>query len=163
RFIKIRSDQFDFSSKIEVALMIALGESLLGNYAGRKVMEDVEGDGILLGKVYHLYLRAEEKRACFFASSQLAAFLSLSRMCSTEDPNHYTRLVNRGEGFTPPGLLMGLMYAWYLDNRLATHIEYKMSVMKINKSTLIPEQLNMAWRREKMVEFFREIVFESPR
>jgi uncharacterized cofD-like protein len=160
RFIKIRSDQFRQSGKIEVALMIALGESLLGSYAGKKIMEDIEVNGILLGKVYHLYLRKKEKRRCFFTSSQLAAFLSLSRMCSTDDPDHYTRLVNRGEGFTPPGLLMGLMYAWYLDNRLATHIEYKMSVMKINKSNLIPEQLNMAWRREKMIEFFRDVVFQ---
>ena len=61
----------------------------------------------------------------------------------TNDENHYTRLVNNGEGFTPPGLLMGLMYAWYIDNRFASHIEYKMSVMKINQTDLIPEQLKM--------------------
>lgn len=161
QFIKIRSDQFHVRSKIEVALMVALGESLLGNYAGKKVMKDIVINDLMMGKVYHLYLQEEDKRSCFFTASQLAAFLSLSRMCPTDDQNHYTRLVNRGEGFTPPGLLMGLMYAWYLDNRLATHIEYKMSVIKINKSNLIPEQLNMSWRRKKMIEFFRDVVFES--
>jgi hypothetical protein len=82
-------------------------------------------------------------------------------MCSTTDENHYTRLVNNHEGFTPPGLLMGLMYAWYIDNRFATHIEYKMSVMKINQTDLIPEQLNMVVRRRKMIEFFKEVVFKS--
>lgn len=157
--IKIREDQFGSRSRFEVALMIALGESLLGNYAGKKEMEDIKVDGQLLGRAYHLYLRNEKERSCFFDSMQLDAFLKLARMCSTEDENHYTRLVNRGEGFTPPGLLMGLMYAWYLDNRLATHIEYKMSVMKISSTDLIPEQLKMSKRRKRMIMFFRDVVF----
>ncbi len=54
---------------------------------------------------------------------------------------------------------MGLIYAWYLENRLASHIEYKMSVMQINQTDLIPEQLKMFLRREKMIAFFREVVF----
>ena len=54
---------------------------------------------------------------------------------------------------------MGLMYAWYIDNRLATHIEYKMSVMKIDPSDLIPEQLRMVKRRKEMIRFFKNIVF----
>jgi len=157
--IKIRGDQFQSRSKLEVAFMIALGESLLGNYAGRKIMDDVVINDLLMGKVYHLYLQEEKERDCFFSTSQLSSFLILSRMCSTDDAGHYTRLVNKNEGFTPPGLLMGLMYAWYLDNRLATHIEYKMSVMKINKSNLIPEQLKMSRRREDMISFFRNVVF----
>lgn len=157
--IKIREDQFGVQSKFEVALMIALGESLLGNYAAEKEMADIKVDGLFLGRAYHLFLRHEEERCCFFNPMQLDAFLKLARMCSTGDENHYTRLVNRGEGFTPPGLLMGLMYAWYLDNRLATHIEYKMSVMKISSTDLIPEQLKMSKRRKRMIMFFRDVVF----
>ncbi|SDP03317.1 gluconeogenesis factor YvcK family protein [Desulforhopalus singaporensis] len=157
--IKIRADQFRDRRNLEVAFMVALGESLLGNYAAEKIMEDVVIDGIGLGRVYHLYLAAEPQRRCYFDTHQIKTFLSLSRMCDTGDHNHYTRLVNRGEGFTPPGLLMGLMYAWYVDNQLASHIEYKMSVMKIRKSDLIPEQVRMADRRRKMVDFFREVVF----
>ncbi len=163
RFIKIRSDQFPVREKIEVALMIAFGESLLGNYAKEKVMEDVVINDFLMGKVYHLYLQQGDIRACFFTADQLSTFLLLTRMVPTDDKNHYIRLVNRGEGFTPPGLLMGLMYAWYLDNRLATHIEYKMSLMKINKTNLIPEQLKMSDRRKKMVTFFRNTVFGESR
>ena len=159
KFIKIRSDQFYVREKIEIALMIAFGESLLGNYAREKVMKDVIINGFLMGKAYHLYLEEEEKRSCFFTDSQLGTFLLLARMFPTDDSNLYTRLVNSDEGFTPPGLLMGLMYAWYLDNRLATHIEYKMSLMKINKSNLIPEQLKMSDRRQKMITFYRDIVF----
>ncbi len=159
RFIKIRSDQFYVRKKIEVALMIAFGEALLGNYAREKVMKDVAINNLLMGKVYHLFLQRKVRRYCYFSAGQLATFLSLARMFPTDDENHYTRLVNKGEGFTPPGLLMGLMYAWYLDNRLATHIEYKMSLMKINQSNLIPEQLKMSDRRKKMITFFRDVVF----
>jgi hypothetical protein len=80
-------------------------------------------------------------------------------MQATDDPRHFTRLVNGREGFTPPGLFMGLMYAWYLDNRLASHIEYKMSIMKIRRSDLIPEQQKMVERRKNIISFFREAVF----
>jgi uncharacterized cofD-like protein len=159
KFIKIRSDQFYVREKLEVALMIAFGEALLGNYAKEKVMKDVLINDLLMGKVYHLYLQGKENRFCYFDGNQLGAFLTLSRMFPTNDEDHYIRLVNSGEGFTPPGLLMGLMYAWYLDNRLATHIEYKMSLMKINQSNLIPEQLKMSDRRKRMITFFREVVF----
>lgn len=157
--IKIRSDQLAVRQKLEIALMISLGESLLGDYAVGKEMVGAVIDGVYLGRVYHLYLRPEQERRCFLSSSQLRVFLSLARMCSTDDELHYTRLINKGEGFTPPGLLMGLMYAWYIDNRLASHIEYKMSLMKINQTDLIPEQLKMAERRKRMVAFFREVIF----
>ena len=158
-FIKIRSDQLFVREKIEVGLLIAFGESLFGNYAREKVMKDIVINDLFMGKVYHLYLQEREKSDSFFTGDQLDTFLSLARMFPTDDKNHYIRLVNSGEGFTPPGLLMGLMYAWYLDNRLATHIEYKMSLMKINQSNLIPEQLKMSGRRRKMITFFRDVVF----
>lgn len=160
--IKIRTDQVLDRRNLEVGLMIALGESLLGNYVQSKFLEDIKKDSLHLGRVYHLYLRNNDELKCYFSDEQLKDFLLQSRMCPTEDPNHYTRLINSGEGFTPPGLLMGLMYAWYIDNRLATHIEYKMSVLKINRSNLIPEQLKMALRRKNMIQFFREVVFGRP-
>lgn len=159
--IKIRADQLGVQDNLEVALMIAMGESLLGDYAEVKYMEQVEADSIELGRVYHLHLKEKEQRRCFLSDEQLDKFLHLARMCKANYKNHYTRLVNRGEGFTPPGLLMGLMYAWYIDNRLATHIEYKMSILKINRTDLIPEQLRMAEKRRNMIDFFREVVFRS--
>ncbi len=161
RCIKIRGDQVASRHNLEVALMIALGESLLGDYAEKKEMKKIEIDQIHLGRVYHLFLKAENDRVCFFNQEQLHTFLLLARMCPTDDENHYTRLVNKHEGFTPPGLLMGLMYAWYVDNRFATHIEYKMSVMKINQTDLIPEQLKMVDRRRNMIDFFKEVVFRE--
>lgn len=158
-YIKIRGDQVATRKKLEIALMIALGESLLGNYAGEKIMEDVVVDGMLLGRAYHLILRQPTMMVCYLSQEELRTFLTLARMSPTHDSYHYARLVNKGESFTPPGLLMGLMYAWYVDNRLATHIEYKMSVMKIKQTDLIPEQMKMVERRHRMISFFREIVF----
>lgn len=159
--LKIRADQVGERENLEIALMIAIGESLLGDYAVDKHMEKVFYDGIELGRAYHLHIRPEWERRCYLKHEEMKTFLSLSRMRNTNDENHYTRLVNKGEGFTPPGLLMGLMYLWYVDNRLATHIEYKMSVIRISKSDLIPEQLRMAERRRRMIDFFREVIFKG--
>jgi len=159
RMIKIRKDQFTDKSKIEVALLIALGESLLGDYAKSKKMVDLISDGIALGKVYHLHLQEENKRTCYLTSEQLGEFLQLARMHEVTLGRHYTRLINGDEGFTPPGLLMGLTYTWYLENRLATHIEYKMTVMKIPQTDLIPEQKRMVGRQQRTISFFRDVVF----
>lgn len=159
--IIIRRDQFDVPQKLEIAFLIALGESLLGDYATTKTMDSVELGGLHLGKVYHLRLKDEKKRRCYFSEKNLRHYLELTRMLPTGDPCHYTRLINGDEGFTPPGLFMGLMYAWYLENQFASHIEYKMTVLKIRQSDLIPEQLKMLARRKKIISFFRDVVFSS--
>ncbi len=162
RSIKIRHDQAADGRRLETAFLIALGESLLGDYAASKEMKSIDSDGIALGKVYHLFLQPEEKRRCFFKTDALHDYLILARMLPVQgDSLHFTRLINGEEGFTPPGLLLGLIYAWYLENRLASHIEYKMSLMQINQTDLIPEQLKMLKRREKVITFLREVVFRS--
>jgi len=158
--LKIRQDQFNSVSRLEVAFLVALGQGLLGDYAARKVINPVGSGDISLGKSYHLHLKPIAERNCYFKPDDLAIYLRLARMVpDPTDENHFTRLVNGDEGFTPPGLLMGLTYAWYLDNRFASHIEYKMAVLKIDHSDLIPEQVRMKSRREKLTVFFREVVF----
>ncbi len=159
-FVKIRQDQFDNKAYLKVAFLVALGQSLLGNYVHHKRVRPVIEQDTPLGKVYHLHLRDAAARNCYFSEQHLAEYLRLGRMVQDpDDPLHFTRLINETEGFTPPGLLMGLTYAWYLDNRFATHIEYKMGVIKVDQSNLIPEQVRMRGRRKKMVEFFRSVVF----
>ncbi len=159
-FVKIRQDQFDSESDLEIAFLVALGQSLLGNYAKSKRIRNIRDDGIFLGKAYHLQVRNPKERKCYFSEESLATFLALSRMVQdSDDVEHFTRIVNGKEGFTPPGLLFGLIYAWYLDNRFASHIEYKMAVIRIDHSDLIPEQIRMRSRREKLTDFFREVVF----
>ncbi len=159
-FMKIRQDQFDSETYLEIAFLVALGQSLLGNYAKSKEIRNIENNGIFLGKAYHLQIKKPEERKCYFSEENLSAFLALSRMVQDpEDTNHFTRIVNGKEGFTPPGLLFGLTYAWYLDNRFASHIEYKMAVIRIDRSDLIPEQVRMRNRRENLTNFFREVIF----
>ena len=160
--IKIRQDVVFDVRKFEVAFLVALGQSLLGNYALDKQMKDVESQTEKIGRVFRLTLRPEDKCQSFFNHHELGKYLWLSRMRqSSENIYLYTRLINDREGFTPPGLLFGLFYAWYLDNRFATHIEYKMSIMRNELSNLIPEQVRMASRREGLIRFFREIVFRQ--
>ncbi|MFH2122438.1 MAG: gluconeogenesis factor YvcK family protein [Pseudomonadota bacterium] len=160
--IKIRQDQLVQEKTFEVAFLVALGQSLLGNYALRKEMQPLMSSDVLLGKVYHLHLVPVSQRSCWFSDEQLRCYLELSRMLpASNDTGHFTRLINGDEGFTPPGMLMGLNYAWYLDNRFASHVEYKMAVMKIAPSNLIPEQVKMLGRRQRLVSFFREVVFRK--
>ncbi|MCK5071218.1 MAG: YvcK family protein, partial [Desulfocapsa sp.] len=159
--VKIRQDQFASSEKLEVAFLVALGQSLLGDYAKSKEILPIAPDNTSLGKVYQLSLKPASDRKCYFNEEELTHYLTLARMVSSpDDCLNFTRVVNGNEGFTPPGLLMGLIYAWYLDNRFASHIEYKMAVIKIDHSDLIPEQVRMKGRREKLTVFFREVVFK---
>jgi len=160
RLIKIRKDIFPEPEQFEVGFLVALGQSLLGNYAAEKRRLPVERDGLPLGYEFRLVLRPEAERRCFFSPAELARFLDLVRMRqAASDPRLYTRLVNGEEGFTPPGLIFGLTYAWYLDNRHVCHVEYKMSINRMMSCGLIPEQQRVAGRRQAMIDFFRTVVF----
>ncbi|MDH4333142.1 MAG: YvcK family protein [Desulfobulbaceae bacterium] len=160
RLIKIRKDIFPDPEQFEVGFLIALGQSLLGNYAEEKRRLPVERDGESLGYEFRLILRPEDERHCFFSPAELDWFLGLVRMRqAVGDSRIYTRLVNGDEGFTPPGLLFGLTYAWYLDNRHVRHIEYKMSIDRMTSCGLIPEQKRVAGRRQATIDFFRTVVF----
>ena len=158
RQIVIRQDRFDLRRNLEVALLIAIGQALLGDYAAEKKVEPVIVDGLKPGNIFHLYLKNEKDRHCYFSDAEIQEYLQLARLVRQSDI-HYTRMINGTEGFTPPGLLMGVVYAWYLNNTFASHIEYKMSVLKVRTTDLIPEQLKMMTRREKLIGFFRNSVF----
>jgi hypothetical protein len=160
RLIKIRQDIFHDPERFELALLVALGESLLGNYAALKEMLPVDNAAGPLGRIYQLVLRPEAERCCFFGDHDLQEYLELARMCRSEkEPSIYTRLLNGREGFTPPGLLFGLVFAWYLDNRFAPHIEYKMAILHMEVPDMIPEQAKVCSRRRRLVDFFRRKVF----
>jgi len=160
RYIKIRADVFSEPERFELAFLVALGQSLLGNYVARKEMRPVVDDMGELGRVYQLTLRPVPERRAFLNEDDLQDYLLLARMCRSEkDPATYFRLVTGSEGFTPPGLLFGLVYAWYLDNRFAPHIEYKMAILRMEVPDMIPEQAKISGRRQRLVSFFRRRVF----
>ena len=125
-----------------------------------KEMIPVEHKSGPLGRIYQIALRPPAERQCYLNEDDLHRYLELARVNqSLLDPMRYTRLVNGQEGFTPPGLLFGLLYAWYLDNRFAAHIEDKMAILKMDVPDMIPEQVNVSSRRRRLVDFFRSTVF----
>jgi uncharacterized cofD-like protein len=160
RLIKIRADIFAEADRFELAFLVALGESLLGNYAVSKEMLPVADETGLLGRVFRITLRPVAERLAFLGDADLHDYLALARMSRAERaPLVYSRLVSGAEGFTPPGLLFGLVYAWYLDNRFAPHIEYKMAILRMAVPDMIPEQVKVSGRRRLLVDFFRRRVF----
>ena len=60
----------------------------------------------------------------FLNSEQLDAYLQLAQMSRPDRRKRlYARTVNGEDGFLPPGLLFGLLFAWYLDNRFAPYFD----------------------------------------
>ncbi len=160
RVIKILEETIKDPERFECAFLVALGQSLLGNYVAGKELLPIERDGVQLGKVFQLTLMPKESRRCFFSERELARLLSLVRMNRSEvDERVYTRLVSGTEGFTPPGMITGLLYAWYLDSHFASHIEYKMAITRVPMSNLVREQVRTLNRRMSTIDFFREVVF----
>ncbi|MBC8318096.1 MAG: YvcK family protein [Desulfobulbaceae bacterium] len=158
--IKIREDIVLDQKKFELSFLVGLGQSLLGNYAVKKEMLPVMRDSIQLGRIFQITLEPESSRTCFFSSSELEEFMGFVRM--NKDPENqcvYTRLISGKDGFTPPGMMMGLVYAWYLDSRFSSHVEYKMAISQVPVSDLVMEQSKILHRRNDTVRFFREVVF----
>jgi Uncharacterized conserved protein len=160
--IKICQDQVGNLKRFEMVLLVALGQSLLGNYVQEKQMEDLVCGNDMVGRTFRLRVREKEHLASFLEPDDISDYLRLSRMHRLHPDGHvYTRVINPGEGFTPPGLFFGLFYAWYLDNRFAANIDYKMSIMRTTISDLIPEQVRIVDRRRRAVNFFRARVFRQ--
>jgi len=109
-YIKIRRDQSDDLNRLEMAFLVGLGQSLLGNYAEKKRLKDVFFEGEQVGRIYCLTVRKQDRLTCFFTAEELDMYLQLTRMYpSIRQRRLYTRVVNGEEGFTPPGLLFGLV------------------------------------------------------
>jgi hypothetical protein len=70
-------------------------------------------------------------------------------------------LINGNDAFTPPGLLFGLLYAWYCNNRFGGVIDYEMSLLRWKISELIPKPSMERTRLQAQVEFFRRVVFRQ--
>lgn len=158
--IKIRKDQTNNINRFEMVFLVALGQSLLGNYALGKQLDEVQCDGDTVGRVYRLTVTEPRQLESFLGPKDLDTYLKLCRMnpSSTHD-RLYTRVVSGTDGFTPPGLFFGLFYTWYLDNRFAPNIEYKVSIIKKDISNLIPEEVRIVERRKRTIDFFRERIF----
>jgi len=159
RFVRVREDVTGDRMRFATGILVGLGQSLLGDYAAAKEKIPLTHQGEEVGFLFRLTVN-RARCSCWFDDQGLSRYLTLARLRPLHaDPMVFTRVVNREEGFTPPGLLFGLTYAWYLDNRYADPIEYKMTVIQTVVSDLLPEQKKLSRRRRELVDFFRTRVF----
>jgi uncharacterized cofD-like protein len=156
-YLKLRSDLLAYPSKLQNDLLVAIGESLLGQYIEESWWIRQHG-----ARRYEILLRSAEHRECYLADSQLQTYLKLARMApDLLNPRIYRITINIDGGFLPPGLLFGLLYAWYLSGQGIT-MEYEMSLFRWPLKSLIPLHAKDRIRKEALVTFFRTQVFGRP-
>jgi uncharacterized cofD-like protein len=160
KFLKIHRHLSGDPVQLRGNLLIALGESLLGRYIQQRRWIAQHAAGPRGSRSYEIRLRPPRERDCLLSPAQLHAYLRLARM--VPDPDHdgiYRITLNNNDGFIPPGLLFGLMYAWYLDNTCAPIMENEMSMLHWREATLIPHQVQEYRRKKALIVFFRNEVF----
>jgi uncharacterized cofD-like protein len=165
RFIKLHEDLVRRPSRLRQDLLIALGESLLGRYIEARRWVQGSDLGVRDARCYEIRLRPVGRRHSVLSDAQLRVYLKLARMVQDpDDPRLFRITINNQEGFLPPGLLFGLLYAWYLDNAYGGIMEYEMSLLKWPPRSLIPHQAKERIRKQALVTFFCNEVFgRSPR
>lgn len=164
QFIKIHEDLLTEPDRLRSDLMIALGESLLGQYIESRRWIDKTDMAARGAKCYQILLRRPDDRNCFLSDSQLHAYLILARMTPDHENQRVYRItINDNEGFIPPGLLFGLTYAWYLSNSYGGIMEYEMNLLRWPEESLIPHQAEERLRKQALVTFFRKEVFGHDR
>ncbi len=161
--IKLHESLLGTPARLKEDLLIALGESLLGRYIESRRWADSDGARRRTARSYEIRLRPPSERACWLNPAQLHTFLRLARLVrSAQDPLVYRITLNNSEGFLPPGLLFGLLYAWYLNNACGGVMEYEMSLLRWKPSSLIPYQAKERIRKQALVRFFCHEVFRHP-
>lgn len=158
--LKIHEQLGKNPERLKGNLLIALGESLLGRYLERRRWLDQKARGEWGSRCYEIKLRPSRERHCLLNGAELRTYLSLARMvASPHDARTFRVTLNGDEGFTPPGLLFGLLYAWYLNNVYGEIMEYEMSMLRWPSQKLIPSQLEERNRKQALIDFFRKVVF----
>ncbi len=154
RDIKLHKDLLSNPARLREDLLVALGESLLGRYIEKRRWTEHYG-----ARCYEITLRPVGERECFLNDAQMRAYLRLARMMpDTADDRVYRIMINSDGGFLPPGLLFGLVYAWYLCGSGLT-MEYEMTLLRWAPKDLIPLHARDRVRKEALVSFFRTEVF----
>jgi uncharacterized cofD-like protein len=159
-FINIHEQAKRDPDLLRASLLTALGESLLGRYIESRQWINGEDLATWGMRRYEIRLRPVKDRGCFLNDNDLRRYLRLARMLeSPHDPFTFGITLNDKEGFLPPGLLFGLLYAWYLNNAYSRIMEYEMSLLRWSPEKLIPCQLEEYNRKKELVKFFRNLVF----
>ena len=163
RYLKLHRQLLDDPERLKGNLLIALGESLLGRYIEERHWITPAGPDSWGSRCFEIRLLPPRTRECFLSAQQLHDYLVLARMVPHPgDSRTYRITLNHNDGFLPPGLLFGLMYAWYLDNSYAPIMEIEMSILHLPEEMLIPHQEKEYRRKKALVDFFRKEVFGYP-
>jgi uncharacterized cofD-like protein len=154
QYLKLHRDLLASPSKIREDMLVALGESLLGQYIYHRRWIDHQR-----ARSYEIVLKPEAARNSYLNDAQLHQYLKLARMMPDPlDARTYQITINNNGGFLPPGLLFGLMYAWYLCGCGLT-MDYEMSLLRWPLRSLIPLHAQDRVRKEALVTFFRTEIF----
>ncbi len=163
RYLKLHRQLLDDPERLKGNLLIALGESLLGRYIEKRSWITPAGTDGWGSRCFEIRLLPPGKRDCFLTPEQLHDYLTLARMVRHPDSaGTYRITLNHDDGFLPPGLLFGLMYAWYLENSYGPIMEIEMSILYLREDMLIPHQEQEYRRKKALIDFFREQVFGYP-
>ncbi len=163
RYLKLHRQLLDDPERLKGNMLIALGESLLGRYIEERNWITPAGQNSWGSRCFQIRLLPPRKRECFLSPKQLHDYLVLARMVPHPDhPRTYRITLNHSDGFLPPGLLFGLMYAWYLDNSYGPIMEIEMSILHLAEDMLIPHQEKEYLRKKALIDFFRKEVFGHP-
>ncbi len=154
QYLKLHGDLLSNPSKLREDLLIALGESLMGQYISQRRWIEHFG-----ARSYEIVLNPANDRHCFLNESQMQTYLKLARLTpEPENAGKYGITITGNEGFLPPGLLFGLLYAWYLCGCGLT-MDYEMSLLRWPLKSLIPLHAKDRIRKEALVTFFRTQIF----
>lgn len=160
RELKIHCRLLRRPERLREDLLIALGESLLGRYLESRRWSSSPAESDPSARCYQIRLRPPDLRRCWLSDRQLHRYLRLARMVpDRKDPLVYRITINDREGFLPPGLLFGLLYAWYLDDAYGSLMDYEMALLRWPERDLMPYQVQERRRKQALVTFFREEVF----
>ena len=158
--IKLHAGLLREPARLREDLVIAMGEAVLGRYIAGRAWSDAGALAAQSARCYSIRLLPAARRDSFLSAAQLEAYLRLARMnpCPRE-PDGWCITVSGEEGFLPPGLLFGMMYAWYLYNAWGGAMEYEMSLLHWSPDLMIPCQVRERARKQALVDFFRTEVF----
>jgi uncharacterized cofD-like protein len=153
-YIKLHKDLLANPSTLQKDFLIALGESLLGPYIENRRWIELNGS-----RCYEITIGPADKQRTYLTDTQLHTYLRLAQMIPDPTNHRIYRIMTGPEGgFLPPGLLFGLLYAWYLSGRGLT-MEYEMTLLRWSPKSLIPLHAKDRARKQALVTFFREEIF----
>jgi len=162
RYCKFHSQLLSDEARLMSNMLIVLGEAILGRYIKNRTWIPPDNEHSWGSRCFEIKLLERSQRTCLLSPQELHDYLILARMVAHPNKRDIYRItLNDDDGFIPPGLLFGLMYAWYLDNTMSPVMENEMSILHLQEKTLIPHQVQEFRRKKALVHFFRTRIFKN--